>query len=104
MNRGIGKQKKSLGRMLLEEGLLTQEQLDKALETQKQSGEPLGKVLVRLGWIEERDILRALEGLMVVIFSLEGEEFGIETLYVREIIRANSRDSRACTSSVFNMR
>lgn len=88
MIKSIRAQKKSLGQMLLEEGAITRDQLEQGLRFQKASGEPLGKVLVRQGWINERDVLRVLEGLMVVTFSLAGEDFGIETLYVREIIRA----------------
>jgi general secretion pathway protein E len=49
-----------LGEILLKESLITQEQLDEALEVQHEKGSPLGEVLLRLGYINERDLLKAL--------------------------------------------
>jgi purine-binding chemotaxis protein CheW len=84
---GILKQQRSLGALLVEKGLLQNAQLELALAEQKKSGEKLGKVLVRLGYVRERDILTVMEGLMAVLFSVGGERFGVESLLVREIIR-----------------
>lgn len=84
---GILKQQRSLGSLLVERGLLSREQLEQALAEQKKSGEKLGKVLVRLGFVKERDILTVMEGLMAVVFSVSGEPFAVESLLVREIIR-----------------
>ena len=83
----ILKQQRSLGALLLERGLLTQAQLQLSLEEQKRSGEKLGKVLVRMGFVREKDILTVMEGLMAVVFSVCGEPFAVESLLVREIIR-----------------
>lgn len=41
-----------LGHLLLESGLIAQEQLDQALEVQQQTGEQIGRVFVRLGMLE----------------------------------------------------
>jgi type IV pilus assembly protein PilB len=49
-----------LGTMLLEEGLLSREQLDQAIETQQTSGVPLGRVLVEEGFVLEADLVRTL--------------------------------------------
>ena len=49
-----------LGTMLLEEGLLSREQLDRAVETQIASGIPLGRVLVEEGFVVESDLVRTL--------------------------------------------
>jgi len=49
-----------LGEILLKQSLITQEQLDEALEIQEEKASPLGEVLVKLGYTKERDILKAL--------------------------------------------
>jgi len=49
-----------LGTMLLEEGLLTREQLDQAVSVQAESGSPLGRVLVDEGLIDEAELVKAL--------------------------------------------
>lgn len=51
---------KRLGTLLVEEQLVTEEQLAEALQAQKASGEPLGEVLVRLGFITEEPLFRFL--------------------------------------------
>ncbi len=52
--------KKFLGQLLIEEGLITEQQLKTALEQQKESGHFLGRILVDLGYISERDLKRIL--------------------------------------------
>lgn len=86
-NSGLRQQFRSLGALLLERGLLTHSQLEGALEEQKRTGEKLGRILVSKGWVREKDILTVLQGMMVVVFQLSGEDYGVETLLVREIIR-----------------
>lgn len=80
-------QEKSLGELLVQSGRLQREQLQKALTEQQRSAEPLGKTLVRLGYVEEKDVLNVLQGLLVVTFRLAREDFAFEALFVREIIR-----------------
>jgi type IV pilus assembly protein PilB len=53
--------RKRLGDLLLQTGLVTREQLNQALEVQKQTGERLGRVLINLGLVTEQDILNTLE-------------------------------------------
>ncbi|HTB33625.1 MAG TPA: chemotaxis protein CheW, partial [bacterium] len=84
---GVRQQFRSLGALLMERGLLTPAQLDAALDEQKRSGEKLGRILVSRGWVRDKDILTVLQGMMVVIFQLKDEDYGVETLQVREIIR-----------------
>lgn len=83
----IAKQQRNLGSLLIERGLLSRPQLDLALDEQKKTGEKLGKLLVRLNFVRERDILAVMQGLMTVVFRLGGVEFAVESLLVREIIR-----------------
>lgn len=53
--------KKKLGELLVDVGLITQEQLKRAIEIQSKSGEKLGKILVKEGYVTEEQILEALE-------------------------------------------
>ena len=49
-----------LGEILIKEGILSQEQLDKTIEAQKKDGGRIGEVLIRLGLVTEQDIVAAL--------------------------------------------
>jgi len=51
---------KQLGQILLDQGLIDQEQLDRALEEHRNTPKSLGRVLIDLGYIGERDLVRAL--------------------------------------------
>jgi type IV pilus assembly protein PilB len=53
-----------LGAMLIESGLVTQLQIDEALQRQQQAGGRLGEVLVSSGLVSEDDLVRALAGQM----------------------------------------
>jgi len=79
-------QEKSLGELLRQAGKVTQDQIHQALSEQKRTHEPFGKILVRLGFVRERDILQVLEGLTALTFETGGECFGIETYRVREVV------------------
>lgn len=50
-----------LGERLVQAGLLTREQLEKALREQMRTGELLGQVLIRLGMLSEEQLSRVLE-------------------------------------------
>ncbi|AEG15543.1 general secretory pathway protein E [Desulfofundulus kuznetsovii DSM 6115] len=52
--------KKLLGERLIEEGLITREQLREALRVQSRTGELLGQVLIKLGMITPEDLNRVL--------------------------------------------
>jgi hypothetical protein len=49
-----------LGEMLIERKLITPDDLERALELQKERGEKIGKILVDLGFVAARDVLSAL--------------------------------------------
>jgi general secretion pathway protein E len=63
-----------LGEILIGRRLITEEDLARALELQKErSGEKLGKILVDLGFVALRDVLGALsEQLQVPLLALDG--------------------------------
>ena len=52
--------RKRLGELLVEEGLLKEEQVAEALKQQKATGKLLGALLVELGWVSEYDIARTI--------------------------------------------
>ncbi|MBD3319561.1 MAG: type II/IV secretion system protein [Chitinivibrionales bacterium] len=53
-------QKKRIGEVLIDQGLITQDQLELGLKEQKTSGRLLGKCLVKLGFISEEKLIDAL--------------------------------------------
>lgn len=62
-----------LGEILLSRGLVTAEDLQRALELQKERGEKIGKILVDAGFCANRDILHALsDQLGVRLIGIEG--------------------------------
>jgi hypothetical protein len=58
--REIVSKKQLLGQILLKRNLITKEQLKNALELQKKEGGVLGEVLVKLGYLTEKDVVIAL--------------------------------------------
>ena len=66
-----------IGDVLVEKGLLSQEQLQSAMDKQKQLGgkQPLGEILVSMGLITERTRVMAL-----------GEQWGVEYIDLTEVI------------------
>jgi general secretion pathway protein E len=62
-----------LGEMLIERRLLAPEDLEHALEIQRERGDKLGKILVDLGLVAGRDVLSCLsEQLSVPLVTLDG--------------------------------
>ncbi len=77
------RQKIRLGDLLIDEGLLTQEQLEHALKLQKESGfsKKLGQILIEEGFITQKELLRALSKQLGYEFvDLYGEKIDFEKL------------------------
>jgi type IV pilus assembly protein PilB len=53
-------QKELLGEILLKRRVINEQQLTHALKVQKEEGGYVGEILIRLGFLEERDIVVAL--------------------------------------------
>jgi len=51
---------KKLGELLIERGIITQEQLEEGLRLQKEKGGLIGEILVALGYAKEEDIAQSL--------------------------------------------
>lgn len=60
-----------LGKHLLEEGLISQNMFDVAMAEQKVTGDRLGKILVRSGFITQRDLIEAIQNVDVNQLSSE---------------------------------
>lgn len=70
-----------LGEFLLRQGLITPEQLKRALRYQKETGKLLGNCLVDLGYVNEKDIIKALSEQMGVQYvSLKNYRVDPETI------------------------
>ncbi|MCS7025533.1 MAG: ATPase, T2SS/T4P/T4SS family [Bryobacteraceae bacterium] len=65
-----------LGEMLIERRLITPDELERALELQKERGEKLGKILVDLGFVSQKDVLSTLaEQLRLPLVTVDGPPF-----------------------------
>lgn len=54
-------EKSRLGRLLVNRGYLSENQLEEGLRLQRDTGQRLGEVFVQSGWITERDLQRVLK-------------------------------------------
>lgn len=64
-----------LAQALLDQGKLTREQIERAVELQREFGASLGQIIVRLGYMDERELI----GFMAA-------EHGLEVVDVEELI------------------
>ena len=63
---------KPLGQLLLERGLISEEDLKNALALQQERRDKLGRILIDLGYVAEREVLNVLsEQLKVPLFTGE---------------------------------
>ena len=70
-----------LGQVLVAAGAIETAQLTAALEEQKSNGGLLGMALVRMGFVDERTLVRALAGqLNLPVIQLQGKEISSEVL------------------------
>ncbi len=58
------------GEILIDSGLITPEQLSQALQEQQGNNQPIGSILVRLGYISQQDYLTTLSAQLDVPFIL----------------------------------
>jgi type IV pilus assembly protein PilB len=64
----ISRSKDDLGKLLVDEQLITTRQLEKAVSQSERTGEPLQKVLISLGFVTEKDVVEAMGRQMGVRF------------------------------------
>lgn len=73
--------KAKLGNILISQGVINEEQLQKALEIQKESGEMLGSILVKEGFLSKEQLYNALEvQIGVKFFDLKDIEISEDVI------------------------
>jgi general secretion pathway protein E len=79
------------GEMLISRGLISQEDLERGLELQRERGDKIGKILVDLGFLAMRDMLAALsDQLDIPLAAIDGpppaapELEGLSTRFMRQ--------------------
>nr|WP_087016724.1 ATPase, T2SS/T4P/T4SS family [Thaumasiovibrio subtropicus] len=88
------KLRKRLGDLLVEEGVINEQQLQHALSAQKGSGRKLGDTLIQLGFIDEEQMLAFLsEQLGVPLIDLS--RFGVDVDAVQLLPEVHARRLRA---------
>jgi MSHA biogenesis protein MshE len=83
-----------LGEILVQQGLISQEQLAKALEEQKATGKKLGRVFVEAGYVTERQISEAIARQLQIPF-IDLKFFNAKPEVVRRLPEAQARRFRA---------
>jgi len=58
-----------LGEILIREGLITEDQLNQAIEAQKDQKGRLGEILIKLGLVNEEDIASAIGKQLNIPYS-----------------------------------
>ena len=61
-----------LGEILIERGKIEADDLERALELQKERGDKIGKILVDMGSIAQRDVLAAPDQLGIPLVTVDG--------------------------------
>ncbi|MBI2069256.1 MAG: Flp pilus assembly complex ATPase component TadA [Elusimicrobia bacterium] len=75
-----------IGDVLLEQGLINQEQLDRALTIQKQTGGMLGEILVKNGFVSEEQLTKALSRQFGLPFASRAN--GLLTVSDKEALKS----------------
>ena len=98
----INNEKKKLGEVLIAQEIITQEELQQALEKQKNTGEKLGTCLVKLGAITEMTLVEVLSSMLEIPqvkldnFQIEGSAASLipeEMAREHNIVPLYSRDN-----------
>ncbi|MFC1646216.1 GspE/PulE family protein [Candidatus Omnitrophota bacterium] len=103
-----------LGEILINEGIITQEQLEKAIASQQKEGGRIGENLIKLGLITEQDIVIALGKQLKIPYVTAGSELlkpasdgGIDLLIPKEFALKNiivplSKNMNSLTCAIFD--
>lgn len=83
-----------VGDLLIDREIITQQQLDNALKEQRTSGQKLGRTLIDLGYITEKDILDALSAQMKIPY-VDLEQFKFNPELVKRLPETYARRYRA---------
>ncbi len=83
-----------LGEILVQQALITEDQLTKLLEEQKRSGRKLGRVFVESGYVTETQISEALARQLQIPF-IDLKQYNTKTETLRKLPEAQARRFRA---------
>lgn len=83
-----------LGEILIQQSLLTPEQLDKALAEQKRTGRKLGRVFIESGFVTEKQISEALARQLNIPF-IDLNQFDVKASDIQKLPEAQARRFRA---------
>jgi len=90
----ITKQKIRIGDLLVQNGVITNEQLKTALEAQKEMGKKLGRVLINLGFVEEDQFLSFLSQQLQIPF-IDLKRFHFDVALIQRLPEVYARRHRA---------
>ena len=95
-----------IGEILIKRKLITQEQLNQALDVQKKEGGFVGEILIKLGYIEERDIVVALVvqcGLPYIAINKYKIDQAVVNLIPKEIAQNEKVIPLDCIGNVLSL-
>lgn len=83
------KLRKRLGDLLVEEGIITEQQVQQALAAQKQTGSKLGATLIELGFVTEQQMLSFLsQQLFIPLIDLNRAHVDIDAVQILPEVHA----------------
>jgi len=96
---------RKLGEILIDKGLISDEQLQMALSDQKITREFLGRVLIKNGWVSEIEVMKGLSeqfGIPFIEFELSMVDWAVVAQYSYALLSENncipiSQDSTTVT-------
>ncbi len=97
----ISKQKVRIGDLLVQSGVITEDQLRTALDRQKQVGQRLGRVLIELGYVEEDQFLSFLSQQLQIPF-IDLKRFNFDVTLIHRLPENYARRYRAIVLSEEN--
>ena len=84
-----------LGEILLQQRLISADDLDKSLEEQKRTGRKLGRVIVDLGYVTETQISEAFARQLNIPF-IDLSKFNVKAELINKLSEAQARRFRCC--------
>lgn len=84
--RGIGMASHRIGEFLVKDGVIKANQLEKAMEIQRKTGQRLGVILVEQGFVKEQQIAKAMEKLYQIP-SVDLSSFDLDPNVVKMVGR-----------------
>ena len=84
-----------LGEILLQQRLISADDLDKSLEEQKRTGRKLGRVIVDLGYVTETQISEAFARQLNIPF-IDLPKFNVKAELINKLSEAQARRFRCC--------